>query len=120
MSKKYDVAGIGNAIVDVIAPVDDAFLLTHNIAKGVMTLIDEFRAEQLFAAFPPSREIAGGSAANTMVGLASFGGSGLFVGKVKDDRLGRSFSASLKDTGIHYTTTFAKSGPTTACCLIAV
>jgi sugar/nucleoside kinase (ribokinase family) len=120
MPISYDVAGIGNAIVDVIAPVDDRFLLTHNIAKGVMTLIDEFRAEQLFAAFPQSREIAGGSAANTMVGLASFGGSGLFVGKVKDDRLGQSFVTSLKETGIHYATALAKSGPSTACCLIAV
>ena len=120
MPKTYDVAGIGNAIVDVIAPVDDAFLLDNKIAKGVMTLIDEFRAEQLFGAFPPSREIAGGSAANTMVGIASFGGTGLFVGKVKNDRLGQSFAASLKDTGIHYTTKFANEGPTTACCLIAV
>jgi sugar/nucleoside kinase (ribokinase family) len=99
MSKIYDVAGIGNAIVDVFAPVDDSFLLEHNIAKGVMTLIDEFRAEQLFSAFADVREIAGGSAANTMVGIASFGGKGLFVGKVKDDRLGQSFAASLKDTG---------------------
>ncbi|HKD21039.1 MAG TPA: adenosine kinase [Rhizomicrobium sp.] len=120
MPGKYDVAGIGNAIVDVIAAVDDSFLLTHNIAKGVMTLIDEYRAEQLFGAFPQTREIAGGSAANTMVGLASLGGTGLFIGKVKDDRLGQSFAASLKDTGTHYTTRFAASGPATACCLIAV
>jgi sugar/nucleoside kinase (ribokinase family) len=120
MPTTYDVAGIGNAIVDVLAPVDDAFLLAHNIAKGVMTLIDEFRAEQLFAAFPETRESAGGSAANTMVGLASFGGAGLFIGKVKDDRLGQSFAASLRDTGTHYATRFATSGPATACCLIAV
>lgn len=120
MQKLYDVAGIGNAIVDVIAPVDDGFLLTHNIAKGVMTLIDEFRAQQLFTAFPDTREIAGGSAANTMVGLASLGGTGLFIGKVKDDRLGQSFAESLKATGIHYTTRFAVDGPSTACCLIAV
>jgi sugar/nucleoside kinase (ribokinase family) len=120
MPKRYDVAGIGNAIVDVIAAVDDGFLLDHKIAKGVMTLIDEFRAAQLFQSFGQSREIAGGSAANTMVGIASFGGKGLFVGKVKDDRLGQSFAASLKDTGIHYATRFAKDGPATACCLIAV
>ena len=120
MPKIYDVAGIGNAIVDVFAPVDDSFLLEHKIAKGVMTLIDEFRAEQLFRAFGDTRQIAGGSAANTMVGIASFGGKGLFVGKVKDDVLGQSFAASLKDTGTHYTTRFAKDGPATACCLIAV
>ena len=117
---KYDVAGIGNAIVDAIAPVDDGFLLRHNIAKGVMTLIDEFRAEQLAAVWPESREVAGGSAANTMAGLASFGGTGLFIGKVKDDRMGQSFADSLKDTGIHYSTRFAAEGPATACCLIAV
>ncbi len=120
MPTKYDVAGIGNAIVDVLAPVDDTFLLTHNIAKGVMTLIDEFRAQQLFAAFPQTRESAGGSAANTMAGLASFGGAGLFIGKVKDDRLGQSFVGSLRDTGIHYATELATRGPSTACCLIAV
>lgn len=120
MPESYDVAGIGNAIVDVIAPVDDAFLLAHNIAKGVMTLVDEFRAQQLFAVLPPSREIAGGSAANTMVGLASLGGTGLFIGKVKDDRLGQSFVESLTETGIRYETRFAADGPSTACCLIAV
>ena len=120
MSHSYDVAGIGNAIVDVIAPVDDAFLLAHNIAKGVMTLVDEFRAEQLVAALKAPHEIAGGSAANTMVGVASLGGSGLFVGKVKDDRLGQSFAESLRATGIAYHTRFAKDGPSTACCLIAV
>lgn len=120
MQTRYDVASIGNAIVDVLAPVDDAFLLAHKIAKGVMTLIDEFRAEQLYGAFPETREIAGGSAANTMVGIASLGGAGLFIGKVKEDRLGRSFTASLRDTGTHFTTVPAESGPATACCLIAV
>jgi sugar/nucleoside kinase (ribokinase family) len=120
MPTTYDVAGIGNAIVDVLAPVDDAFLLKHNIAKGVMTLIDEFRAEQLLAAFPDHRESAGGSAANTMAGIASFGGTGHFIGRVKDDRLGESFAASLRDMGTDYSTQFATGGPATACCLIAV
>ena len=120
MTRKYDLAGLGNAIVDVIAPVDDAFLLKHAIAKGVMSLIDEHRAETLYAAFAEPREIAGGSAANTMAGLASLGGNGLFVGKVKDDRLGRAFSGNLKEIGVHYATAMAKSGPSTACSLIAV
>ncbi|MGH6869987.1 MAG: adenosine kinase [Rhizomicrobium sp.] len=120
MRHKYDVAGLGNAIVDVIAPVDDAFLLTHNIAKGVMTLIDEHRADTLYAAFPAPREIAGGSAANTMAGLASLGGTGLFVGKVKHDRLGSSFAASMNETGVHFSTHMATGGPPTACSLIAV
>jgi len=117
---KYDVAGMGNAIVDVMAPADDAFLLEHNIAKGVMTLIDEHRADTLYAAFRAPREIAGGSAANTMAGLASLGGTGLFVGKVKRDRLGLSFAASLKETGVHFDTPMAQDGPPTACSLIAV
>ncbi|MBI3678574.1 MAG: adenosine kinase [Proteobacteria bacterium] len=116
----FDVAGIGNAIVDVIAPVDDGFLLKHNIAKGVMTLIDEFRARQLYEAFEERQEIGGGSVANSMAGLASLGGKGLFVGKVKDDRLGASFAASMRDTGVRFTTRFAEGGPSTACSLIAV
>ncbi len=120
MSKQFDVAALGNAIVDVIAPTDDAFLLQHNIAKGVMTLIDEHRAQHLYAALTEPREIAGGSAANTLAGVASFGGEGLFVGKVKDDRLGESFAASMAQNGIHYTTKMATHGPSTACCLIAV
>lgn len=120
MSKTYDVAGIGNAIVDVLAPVSDAFLLTHNIAKGVMTLIDEFRAQQLYQAFGTMTEVAGGSAANTMAGLASLGGAGLFIGKVKDDRLGRRFAESLKSLDVDFSSRLAADGPSTACCLIAV
>ncbi|MGC9953896.1 MAG: adenosine kinase [Rhizomicrobium sp.] len=120
MVRSFDVIAMGNAIVDVIAPVDDGFLLTHKIAKGVMTLIDEYRANQLYHAFSERREIAGGSAANTMAGLASLGARGMFVGKVKADRLGESFAASLKDIGVHYATIPASDGPPTASCLIAV
>jgi sugar/nucleoside kinase (ribokinase family) len=120
MSRTYDVAALGSAIVDVIAPVGDEFLLAHNIAKGVMTLIDEHRAAQLYTALGQPREIAGGSAANTMAGLASLGASGLFAGKVKADRLGAAFETSMKDLGVRYTTTMAQQGPATACCLIAV
>lgn len=120
MAQTYDVAALGNALLDVIAPADDAFLLRHNIAKGVMTLIDEFRALQLYEALSDTREIAGGSAANTTAGIASFGGRGLYVGKVKDDPLGRSFAESLSQTGVQYTTGMAAVGPATGCCLIAV
>ena len=120
MARSFDVIAMGNAIVDVIAPVDDEFLLTHNIAKGMMTLIDEYRANHLYSAFSERREVAGGSAANTMAGLASLGAHGMFVGKVKTDRLGESFSASLKDIGVRYTTAPATDGPPTACSFIAV
>ncbi len=120
MAHTYDVAAMGNALLDVLAPADDAFLLRHNIAKGVMTLIDEFRALQLYEALKDTREIAGGSAANTAAGIASFGAKGLYVGKVKDDPLGRSFAESLSQTGVQYTTGMATVGPATGCCLIAV
>lgn len=120
MSRPYDVTALGSAIVDVLAAVDDQFLLAHNIAKGVMTLIDEHRASQLYAAFGKPREVAGGSAANTMAGLASLGARGNFAGKVKRDRLGAAFESSMRDTGLRYVTAPAETGPQTACSLIAV
>ena len=127
MPKKYDVASLGNAIVDVIASVDDRFLLTHRIAKGGMTLIDEFRAKELLKALADNHqalsslhEVAGGSAANTMAGLASLGGTGLFVGKVFDDRLGGVFGKSMSAQGITFTTAPTTQGSTTASCMIAV
>ena len=120
MNQQYDVAAIGNAIVDVVHPASDGFLLEHKIAKGVMTLIDEYRAHQLVELAAGAKEVSGGSAANTMAGLASFGGTGHFVGKVKDDRLGVSFAADLTRTGIQFHTAKAAAGPATACCVIAV
>ena len=120
MARSFDVIAMGNAIVDVIAPVDDDFLLTHKIAKGMMTLIDEYRANHLYNAFSERREVAGGSAANTMAGLASLGARGMFVGKVKADRLGKSFADSLRGISVRFTTAPASDGPSTACSLIAV
>jgi sugar/nucleoside kinase (ribokinase family) len=125
--QQYDVAGLGNAIVDVIASVDDRFLLTHGIAKGGMTLIDEFRAKELLKALADHQqtmsalhEVAGGSAANTMAGIASLGGNGAYVGKVFDDRLGTVFGTSMTSLGTRFTTAPARSGASTATCLIAV
>jgi sugar/nucleoside kinase (ribokinase family) len=120
MPQKYDVAGLGNAIMDVIAAVDDQFLLTHQIAKGAMTLIDEFRAEELHKALGDSVQEAGGSAANTMAGIASLGGRAVFLGKVRDDALGARFGESLKALGVHYTTSPAQGGSPTASSMIAV
>ena len=120
MGERIDVAGIGNAIVDVIFPVSDEFLLEHGIAKSVMTLIDEYRAEQLLAAAEESRQVSGGSAANTMHGLASFGGKGKFIGKVKSDTLGRRFAEDMKTAGVQFDTPMAEDGAPTACSIIAV
>ncbi len=120
MAKTYDVTTIGSAIVDIIATVDEEFLLAHDVARGVMTLVDEARAHRLQMALPEKREIAGGSAANTMAGLASLGARGVFAGKVKADRLGQVFHASMTGLGVHYTTPMAKGGPATGSCLIAV
>src|ERR1700744_6318292 len=125
--QQYDVAGLGNAIVDIIASVDDRFLLTHRIAKGGMALVDEFRAKELLKALADTNqaltslhEVAGGSAANTMAGLASLGGAGVFVGKVYDDRLGKVFGDSMASMGMTFTTARACQGASTATCLIAV
>jgi len=125
--KQFDVAGLGNAIVDIIASVDDRFLLTHRIAKGTMALVDEYRAKELLKALADGRqalssmhEVAGGSAANTLAGLASLGGNGLYVGKVFDDRLGHVFARSMSAQGITFTTHPTRDGSTTAICLIAV
>ena len=127
MPQQYDVAGLGNAIVDVIASVDDRFLLNHRIAKGGMTLIDEFRAKELLKVLADNQqtmsslhEVAGGSAANTLAGLASLGGNGVYVGKVFDDRLGGVFAKSMSAQGITFTTHATREGSTTASCLIAV
>jgi sugar/nucleoside kinase (ribokinase family) len=120
VSRPFDVTAIGSAIVDVVAAVDDDFLLKHAIAKGVMTLIDEFRARTLQDALLNAREIPGGSAANTMAGLASLGARGAFLGKAKSDRLGATFARDMAGLGLHYATEMAIDGPGTACCIIAV
>ncbi len=99
---KYDVLGIGNAIVDVLAQTTDAFLTEHGIAKGAMTLIDGFRAESLGKAMKDPVEASGGSAANTMVGIASFGGKAAFIGKVNDDRLGQVFNEDIHNAGVTF------------------
>ncbi|HKF99528.1 MAG TPA: PfkB family carbohydrate kinase, partial [Xanthobacteraceae bacterium] len=97
---RYDVLGIGNAIVDVIARADDDFLVRHNMRKGTMSLIVEEQAEHIYESMGPAVEISGGSAANTIVGLASFGGRAAFVGKVKDDTLGRVFGHDVRAAGV--------------------
>jgi sugar/nucleoside kinase (ribokinase family) len=115
-----DVVGIGNAIVDVLSHADEAFLKAQDLAKGSMTLIDGARAEVLYAAMGPGVEVSGGSAANTMAGLASLGGRGAFVGKVRNDQLGGIFQHDIRAAGVAFDTPAATDGPPTARCLIFV
>jgi sugar/nucleoside kinase (ribokinase family) len=115
-----DVVGIGNAIVDVIAHADDAFLDANAIAKGGMTLIDADQAAALYDKMGPGVEMSGGSAANTIAGVATLGGSAGFIGKVRDDQLGRIFAHDIRAIGVHFDTAPAPQGPPTARCLILV
>jgi sugar/nucleoside kinase (ribokinase family) len=117
---KYDVLGIGNAIVDVIARTEEDFLLSHDMRKGGMALIDEPRAEAIYAAMGPATEISGGSAANTIVGLASLGARAAFVGKVKDDVLGKAFTHDIRKAGVNFATPAAPKGPSTGRCYVLV
>jgi adenosine kinase len=117
---RYDVLGIGNAIVDVIARAEDDFLVKHGMHKGGMALIDEARAAAIYEAMGPATESSGGSAANTIVGVASFGGHAAFVGKVRGDELGRTFAHDIRSARVSFTTPPATDGPSTARCYIMV
>jgi len=114
------VIGIGNALVDVLSYESDALVRRHGLVKGTMHLVDEARARQLYDAMGPGIEISGGSAANTIVGVASFGGRAQYVGKVRDDQLGDVFGHDLRSTGVGYDTSPATSGPPTGRCLILI
>lgn len=115
-----DVIGIGNAIVDVIAQAEDAFLAKHDLPKGAMTLIDDDRASTLYGQMGPGVECSGGSAANTIAGIAALGGKGCFVGKVRDDQLGQVFAHDLRSLGVEFDTLPASDGAPTARCLVLV
>jgi len=115
-----DVLGVGNAIVDVLANADDRFLQENELTKGAMTLIDAARAEALYAKMTDTIECSGGSAGNTMAGIASFGGRAGYIGKVNDDRLGRIFGDDIRTVGVGYETSPAPDGPPTGRCLVLV
>src|SRR5271156_925617 len=115
-----DVVGIGNAIVDVIARADEAFLEKEALVKGTMALIDAERADALYRMMGPGIEASGGSAGNTMAGIASLGGNGAYIGKVRDDLLGEVFRHDLTAQGVRFETPAAADGPGTARCLIFV
>jgi len=116
----YDVVGLGNAIVDVLAHVEDTFLQQHNLAKGAMTLIDAGEALQLHRLLQDTVECSGGSAANSMVGLAALGGRAAYIGKVRDDALGEVFRRDIRAAEVAFSTTPAHDGPATARCLVMV
>lgn len=120
MTQLHDVAAIGNAIVDVIAPSDDAFLEAEALTKGSMQLIDEARATKLYGKMAKGVETSGGSAANTIAGVASLGGKAAFMGKVAADQLGATFVEDMWKIGAAYRTQPLRGGPSTARCLINV
>ena len=117
---ELDVIGIGNALVDVLTHADEGFLARQSLVKGTMHLVDEARARELYDAMGPGVEMSGGSAANTVVGVASFGGRAHYVGKVRNDQLGDVFGHDLRATGVGYDTPRAIEGPPTGRCLILV
>ncbi len=116
----FDVIGFGNAIVDVLASADDALLERYGLAKGSMRLCDENEAAALYDAMGPALEIRGGAAANTMVGVASFGGRAAFVGKVRDDQLGTIFGHDIRAAGVHFVSPPVPAGPPTGRCLVLI
>ena len=120
MTALYDVAAIGNAIVDVIAQCDDAFLEREGLVKGSMALIDVARASSLYDVMSSGIEASGGSAGNTVAGVASFGGKAAFIGKVADDQLGRVFTHDMRAIGATFDTPPLAQGPATAQSLINV
>lgn len=121
MSKpEIDVLCIGNAIVDVIARVDDGFIAGHGLVKGSMNLIDEERAEYLYANMGPALEVSGGSAGNTAAGVASFGGKAAYFGKVKADQLGDIYRHDMRAQGVRFDSRPEKQGPATARSFILV
>src|SRR6202051_4955937 len=117
---KYDVLGIGNAIFDVLVQTDEGFLRHHGMAKGGMALIDEARAEAIYRDMGPAIEMSGGSAANTIVGVANLGARAAYVGKVKDDQIRRLYSHDIRAAGVAFETKAASDGPATGCSYILV
>jgi len=119
-SAKYDVLGIGNALFDVLVQTDEGFLAAHDMVKGSMALIDEPRAAAIYRDMGPAVEVSGGSAANTIVGVASFGGRAAYVGKVRDDQIGRLYAHDIRAAGVVFETPSASAGPATGCSYILV
>lgn len=120
MSKAPEIVGIGNAIVDVLSQTNDAFLQANDIAKGAMTLIETEQAQALYAKMGPAMEMSGGSAANTMAGIASLGGAAGYIGKVANDQLGEVFSHDIRALGVAFSTAPLIGAAPTARCMILI
>ena len=119
-SAKYDVLGIGNAIFDILVQTDEGFLAAHGMTKGGMALIDESMAVAIYRDMGPATEMSGGSAANTIVGLANLGARAAYVGKVKDDQIGKLYAHDIRAAGVAFETRPATEGPATGCSYILV
>ncbi len=117
---EYDLVGIGNALVDVVAQTDDAFLDGNELAKGGMMLVDADQSSALYDRMPPGTESSGGSCANTMAGFAALGGAGAYIGKVRDDQFGTVFRHDMRALGCAFDTAAATDGPATGRCLVLV
>jgi sugar/nucleoside kinase (ribokinase family) len=116
----YDVVGIGNALVDVVAHVGEDFLVEQELVKGSMTLVESGTADFIYGKMPTGIEISGGSCANTMAGIASLGGKGAFIGKVSDDYFGKIFAHDLQSIGVDFANEPVADGPATGRCLVLV
>lgn len=117
---RFDVLGLGNAIVDVLAHTEEDFLVANGLRKGSMRLIEEPEAERLYAAMGPATIISGGAVANSIVGVASLGGRGAYIGKVKADAVGARFAHDIRAMGVHFATAPSQEGPATARSFILV
>ncbi len=116
----YNVLGIGNAIVDIIADVNNEFLLAEGLEKGSMSLVDEFASKNIYNKIISNIRCSGGSAANTISGFSMLGNKSGYVGKVKDDELGQLFVQDITSLGVNFSTSFSNEGPSTANCLVLV
>lgn len=118
--RPYDVLGVGNALVDVLGHEDDPFIEKLGLARGVATMVDLHRSDEVYNAMGPATEMSGGSAANTIAGVASLGGRGVFLGRVRDDQLGRVFRHDIRSLGVVFDSEAAVAGPPTGRCLVVV
>lgn len=120
MSERFEVVGIGNALVDVLARVEPDFLNAQSLTKGIMTLVDAETSERIYGAMPPAVEKSGGSCGNTMAGFAALGGKGAYIGKIRNDQLGQIFRHDMAALGVAAPVAMADDGPSTGRCLVLV